>query len=123
MSHYFTTETDPKLACPCCGEAGVEEGFLLLLDQIREEVGVPLTITSGYRCPDYNSRISKTGATGPHTRGQAVDIACTTSQLRLGIIQAAINQRVHRIGIAKTFVHLDILDEFDGFPENVMWVY
>ena len=37
------------------------------LDQLREQQGSPMIITSGYRCPAYNTMISSTGFDGPHT--------------------------------------------------------
>ena len=123
MSRFFNKLTDLKLACSCCDAYGMDDGFLLLLDNIREDVGEPLTITSGYRCADYNDRISSTGREGPHTSGQAVDIACNNSALRMKIVSAALGQKVGRIGIAKSFVHIDSLDEYDNFPENKIWVY
>jgi len=123
MSRYFTKQTDPKLSCTCCGIYGMDSGFLLALDTIRDEVGEPLTITSGFRCNDYNDRISSTGRNGPHTTGQAVDIACNNSALRMKIVSVALEQKIGRIGIARSFVHLDSLDEYDNFPENRIWVY
>ena len=101
----------------------MDSGFLLALDTIRDEVGEPLTITSGFRCNDYNDRISSTGRNGPHTTGQAVDIACNNSALRMKIVSVALEQKIGRIGIARSFVHLDSLDEYDNFPENRIWVY
>ena len=121
MSRYFSIGTDPKLACSCCGLDSVDNGFLLLLDSIREEVG-PLTIASGYRCPSHNKSVSSTGETGPHTTGRAVDISCRNGSLRRAIVKAGIKQGC-RVGVAKTFVHVDNLSAVDGFPDNVMWVY
>lgn len=43
------------------------------LDAIREEYGLPLYITSGYRCPDLNSKIGGK-ETSQHLKGQAADI-------------------------------------------------
>lgn len=43
------------------------------LDQIREEYKLPLYITSGYRCPELNSKVGGK-ETSQHLRGQAADI-------------------------------------------------
>ena len=122
MSQYFNTTTDPKLKCSCCDADEINIGFLLTLDAIREDVDEPLVITSGYRCPDYNERISKTGRDGPHTTGFAADISCSDSIKRMKIVKSAVNNGC-RVGIAKSFVHVDVLSAAQGFPENVMWVY
>lgn len=43
------------------------------LDQIREEYGLPLSVSSGYRCPELNRAVG--GAkTSQHMKGQAADI-------------------------------------------------
>lgn len=122
MSQYFNYDTDPKLACSCCGDRRMKPGFLRLLDGIREEVGEPLTIVSGYRCPKHNDKVSSTGPNGPHTTGKAVDIK-SDSRLRFKIVEAAMKQGINRIGIARTFIHIDDLDELDGFPADRIWSY
>ena len=44
------------------------------LQQLRNGYARSMAVTSGFRCPDYNKRISTTGRTGPHTTGRAADI-------------------------------------------------
>ena len=34
-----------------------------------------MRVTSGYRTPEHNRRVSRTGYEGPHTTGRAVDVA------------------------------------------------
>lgn len=43
------------------------------LDKIREEYGLPLYISSGYRCPDLNTKVGGK-ETSQHLKGQAADI-------------------------------------------------
>lgn len=43
------------------------------LDKIREEYGLPLYITSGYRCPDLNTKVGGK-ETSQHLKGRAADI-------------------------------------------------
>jgi zinc D-Ala-D-Ala carboxypeptidase len=123
MSKYFKYSTDPKLACSCCGGEGMDEGFLSMLDRIREEVGGPLIITSGYRCPKHNSKVSSSGNYGSHTTGRAVDISVTTSSLRHNLVSTAYRLGIPRVGVADTFIHLDDLGDEEGFSEDVMWTY
>ena len=123
MSEYFSYETDKMLACSCgCGTKGMQPAFLMLLDQIRKEVGEPLTVTSGYRCPSHNQKVSSTGKSGPHTTGRAIDIKAD-SRLRFLLIQAALKHGITRFGVAKNFLHIDSLDELSGYPSPRVWSY
>ena len=123
MSRHFNYDADKMLACSCCGVEGMSPAFLDLMDKIRDSVGEPLTVTSGYRCPAHNASVSSTGATGPHTTGKAMDIKAD-SRMRFLLIQAALKQEgITRIGVAKTFIHLDGLGELDGFPSPRVWSY
>lgn len=65
--------SDTELACRCgCGGLPPQE-FQDELQRLRDEYGRPMRISSAWRCPDHNDRVSKTGRNGPHTRG-AVDV-------------------------------------------------
>ena len=122
MSRYFSYDTDTKLACSCCGAKRMSPAFLDMLDQIRADVGEPFIVTSGYRCPKHNKKVSSTGENGPHTTGMAIDIKAD-SRLRFLIIKSAIKHGITRIGVAQTFIHLDSLDELQGFPSPRVWSY
>lgn len=119
---FFSLQTDPKLACGCCGEMAMQHSFMLKLDSIRRAVGRPFLVTSGYRCPKNNNLVSKTGFTGPHTTGRAIDIACD-SRLRYLIVEQALIQGMTRIGVASNFIHLDDLTLVDGYTDKVIWTY
>ena len=100
----------------------MHEGFLKKLDQIREELGKPLVLTSAYRCPKHNLAVSSTGEYGPHTTGRAVDIAAA-GRLKYQIVEAAKARGMTRIGIGKNFIHIDALGRDEGFPDFVFWSY
>lgn len=119
---FFDPAKDTKLACSHCGAMLMDEFFMRLLDEIRRDAGFPFHVTSGYRCPIHNDAVSSTGLSGPHTTGRAVDIAANNSAMRKRIIEVALKHKIPRIGIAKSFIHLDNLLANDGFPEGV-WPY
>ena len=119
---FFDPAKDIKLACSHCGAMHMDDFFMKLLDEIRRDAGFPFHITSGYRCPYYNNEVSSTGLSGPHTTGRAVDVAANNSAMRKKIIKSAFKNGIERIGIAKTFIHIDNLLATDGFPEGV-WPY
>ena len=97
----------------------MSEKLLFLLDQMREEAGFSFRITSGYRTESHNKKVGGVSSSS-HTKGLAVDIACSNSRKRAIIIQLALSKGINRIGIAKSFIHLDI-DE-DKSP-SVVWLY
>lgn len=128
--NYFSYETDPMLKCPCgqCDGGSMDDSFMRRLDALRGHLGFPLVVTSGYRCPDYNARISSTGYNGPHTTGQAVDLNVYGSNA-LHLIAEAYDRGFKGIGIKQhgpwkgRFVHLDALPEAVGRPRPWCWTY
>jgi len=89
------------------------------LDQLREMLGKPIVINSGYRTPETN-RLVGGSPTSSHLYGLAVDIKCLSSATRFSIIQNAMMLGFRRIGVANNFVHLDIDPEK---VQDVMWTY
>tara|TARA_A100000171_G_scaffold43631_1_gene45804 strand:+ start:897 stop:1172 length:276 start_codon:yes stop_codon:yes gene_type:complete len=91
------------------------------LQQARNVIG-PLQITSAYRCPEHNNNVSSTGETGPHTTSKAVDIHVSNSQHRKKLIDYFAN-KVSGLGIAKTFIHIDILTSDEVAHRPNCWLY
>ena len=122
-SRHFTEQ---ELVCRCCSKGGLDADFLALLEDLRAAMGRPLTVTSGYRCPTHNMAVSKTGPTGSHTTGRAVDIAIEGEQAYRLLAFATLNQMTG-LGIkqhgASRWLHLDNLTAADGFPRPRCWTY
>ena len=111
-----------EFRCSHCGAIEVHANLLDLLQEAREALG-PIQINSSYRCPVHNSAVSKTGPGGPHTTGKAVDIHVSNSQHRKQLIDYFTN-KVTGLGVDKTFIHIDILYEEDGFEMRPnCWIY
>ena len=122
MSEYFSAD---ELICPHCGEVRMNERFMVDLVKLREYLGFPLPVTSGYRCPEYNDRISSTGLDGPHTKGCAVDIAVKGDKARALIGAAIAFHGFEGIGVRQKgqsrFIHLD---KYTGLsPRPWVWSY
>ncbi len=68
-----------EFACQHCGEEGIQESLVSVLQEIRQEAAFPFIITSGYRCSAHpiEKRKSKAGA---HAEGLAADISCSHSK-------------------------------------------
>lgn len=123
---YFTKEEFVCNPEKCgCGQNWINETFIDWLDLIRDNAGVPFVINSGFRCPDYNNKVSKTGRDGPHTTGWAADIRTPNSITRYAVRKAAMDLGCTRFGSAKGFIHVDLCDDLDPdkFPKEVEWVY
>jgi zinc D-Ala-D-Ala carboxypeptidase len=113
-----------EFRCSHCQALNIHSDIMDLLQEAREEGGLgPINITSGYRCGIHNSQVSKTGLSGPHTTGKAVDISVRDSQHRKQII-TYFAPIVTGLGIAKSFIHIDLLTADDGFEMRPnCWVY
>ena len=118
--NYFTPE---ELQCSCCKNYFFVSFTLDKLNALRETLGFPLNVTSGYRCKEYNTKM---GYTQTHASGQAVDIACTHEQA-FQIISLASQFDFTGIGVKQKgsgrFVHLDDLPKGERRPRPHVWSY
>ena len=99
-------------------EANMNKDFLFVLDEAREFAGIPFIINSAYRSP--NHPLSVKNPSSSHIKGLAVDIKATDNATRFKIVEALISVGFTRIGIADTFVHVDL--DFDK-RQNIIWTY
>ena len=108
-----------EFACKCCGEQiEMNADLIKSLQKLRTIYGKPITINSGYRCPEHNKAVGGVNDS-EHVTGEAVDISCTTSQLRYELVELSLC-RFQRIGIAKTFLHFGV---GKAKSQDVIWVY
>ena len=73
MARYFV---DDEFRCPCCGQlpANGMDGLLVsILDVLRHKLGMPLVISSGYRCNRHNNECGGV-ENSQHIQGNAVDV-------------------------------------------------
>lgn len=99
-------------------EENMNVDFLAKLDEAREYAGIPFIINSAYRSPDHPLSIEN--PTSSHIKGLAVDISVKGSRERFLILDALFAVGFTRIGIAGTFIHVDL--DFDK-SQNVTWTY
>lgn len=112
---YFSEAEFARCAPPCFIDDMSDE-LLYKLDQIRQDVGKPLRITCAFRSMEYDKAKGRSGDSR-HCRGLAVDIACSDSETRQKILKSALSLGLNGIGIAKTFIHIDIR------PYPACWLY
>lgn len=118
MSRYFQ-ESEFKRCTPSCRMEQMDPAFLTLLDRVREAAGIPLVLNSAYRSPAYEKKKGRTG-TSSHCEGKAVDIRCNASTNRYKILKAAMECGIRRIGVGKTYIHLD---SSETHAQDVIWHY
>lgn len=118
MKHFDYSEFDSPDA-PGSGKKYMDAEFLHMLDLAREDAGIPFKINSGYRTKEHNKKVGGVPSSS-HTKGLAADIHCTSDADRSKIVEALICVGFNRIGIAKTFIHVD-----NNLEKNShrIWVY
>lgn len=102
-----------------CNLGDMDPNLLRKIDELRERFGGPLTITSAYRTQKQNEAAGGAKSSA-HLRGTAVDLRCRSNADRYRLVTAALAVGFHRIGIGKTFVHVDV-DPIN--PPEVIWLY
>ena len=117
--------SESELACSCCGKNEMTQETGDALQALRESIGKPLRLSSAYRCPEHNSKVSSTGNSGPHTTGMAIDIACSGKDAWELLSFAMIRSKIWKgIGISQKgnhesrFIHLDTIE-----ADNRPWVW
>lgn len=116
LSPNFTTE---EFRCRCgCGQLIVDARLVLGLQQMREVLGVPVRILSGYRCQKHNLAVGG-AADSHHVSGRASDISgADLVEMRR---QALLIPQFKGIGLdrARGFLHVDVRDS----SQVVEWSY
>ena len=110
--NFSRSEFACKGGASCCGGAApISDSLVAALQMLRDTVGQPLTVNSGFRCPKHNARVG--GAkSSQHLLGKAADIAVPpgwTAQ-RLADVAEDTIEAFQRGGIIMydTFVHFDV---------------
>jgi uncharacterized protein YcbK (DUF882 family) len=116
--NYFKRE---EFKCPCCGEIKVSDELLHRLNMARDIYGKAMVVSSGYRCPKHNAEVGGVPSSA-HMTGDAADIRCYGVFDRYNMINAFYNASFLRIGIAESFIHVDVSLN-PVHPQNVVWVY
>lgn len=115
---YFTLEEFDSPDYPGSGDKFMDREFLYCLDEARDIAGIQFKINSGYRTPDHNRKVGG-GTASSHLIGRAADIHCTHTNKRLKIIEALSMVGFQRLGISKTFIHVDNDDQ----KPHAIWLY
>lgn len=114
-AHFSKSE----FACPCCGLVGMDDDFMEKLEEARVRSKIGYHINSGRRCHNHNEAVGGS-PTSSHMKGNAADISARTDYIRYRILEGLLRAGFTRIGIAKTFIHVD-----DDETKNAgrVWIY
>ena len=116
---HFTYEEFDSPDLPGSGFANMDRNFLEMLDYARQIARVPFKINSGYRTKEHNQKVGGKPKSS-HLIGKAADIAISNSQERWAVLTALQDAGFSRLGVAKTFIHVD---SDEAKSSNVIWTY
>jgi uncharacterized protein YcbK (DUF882 family) len=115
----FTYQEFDSPDSPGSGAKFMSDEFITKLDYARDLAGIPFKINSGYRTKAHNKKV-KGSPNSSHMKGLAADIHCADNKSRFTILTSLIAAGFNRIGIAKTFIHVDLDTNKDT---GVNWLY
>ena len=108
-----------EYACKCgCGRDNIKDELAASVQLVRDKIKRGIVITSGIRCEAHNTTIKATPSSS-HIDGWAADLAYNGSAERYQLLNAVM-QVFDRVGIAKTFIHVDV--DSTKSP-GVVWLY
>ena len=96
-----------EFACPCCGKSNIAPELIIKLQQLRDEIGEPIYVTSGVRCAGYNKGIGGY-SNSPHIEGLAADIQ-VSGMTPITLANMARSICYIRLGIYPNHLHVDIV--------------
>lgn len=94
--------------------------LVFILRKIEEHTGREVRVNSAFRSVSYEVANGRKGDSS-HCICKAVDIHCYDSLYRYNIVKLALQFGINRIGIYKTFIHLDVATAKDGKTTHVIW--
>lgn len=102
--------TEAEFRCRHCGKQEMKPEFMARLQALRNVYGRPMTITSGYRCPDHPIEKAK-AEPGMHATGLACDIGVQGAEA-YEIMRLAMQAGFTGIGVQQKgsgrFIHVDL---------------
>ena len=106
---------EKEFACKCCGQLPLSTGsgqaprenvkalVSEVLDPVRERLGMPIVVNSGYRCEKHNKDVGGV-KNSQHLKGEAADIHCQDNErLKQLIIE---NGKYDQLIDYGTFLHV-----------------
>ena len=130
MLRFFTEE---ELQCPSGKVVKLAEGFGEKLDQLRDMLDRPMSLTSACRTTAHSNWLLERGypasANSFHlidnpkygTDTCAVDVSMPDNKYRKELMKLALEEG-WTVGVAKSFVHIDRRSDYTDLPQ-IIYVY
>ena len=116
--------TRDEFACKCgCGTNEIKDEAIDLAQEVRDEVGFAMPITSGYRCPNHPEERAK-AKPGSHAKGLAFDVGVSGGKARQ-ITKVLLSKSAGGVGVHQKgnhsgrFIHGDVSQDRIG----LFWTY
>lgn len=112
-SNFNSNEFDCH--CQDCKVTIIHPDLIIKLQKMRDEIGTKLSITSGYRCPNYQAQLRLRGyetakGVSQHTKGMAADLTngvANGAELESYAREASFKA----VGVGKNWIHVDLRDD------------
>lgn len=99
-----------ECSCSRCESNYIDLRLIYCLQRLREKMGIPIIITSGYRCRKYNKDIG--GASkSQHLFGRAADIQVPIGYHVKPYFRELLRILFRGLGLYNLFCHVDVRDE------------
>ena len=129
LSDHFSTE---EFECQCgCGFGSriedIDPVLIERLEKMRVFLDRPMPVQSGARCVAHNAdeggKDNSAHLPDQETgKCRAVDLGMMGGKKRWNYVDAAKHAGFRRIGLAKTFIHLDVAHG-GPYVQDVIWTY
>ncbi len=121
----FNPKIDKMLTCQCghaeCDKRTVDQDALEKLQLMRDDLGAPMIITSGARCPFHKEELGRTRT--DHQSKKCVDIAYKNELELVKLLVLAGRHGATRVAFSERlkFVHVSFIET--GRKDVVTWSY
>lgn len=106
LTPHFSVE---EFKCHHCGREGIDIAVPQALEKLRDIVGKPIVVNSGYRCPQHPVEAAKSEP-GMHSKGKAADVHVVGMTARQLYAEAVKIPEFHGFGVDDEggYIHVDI---------------
>lgn len=115
-----------EFSCPCCGllpDYNTAFKLAVHLQNIRDDLGEALVITSALRCVPHNQQVGGVN-NSLHLSGNAVDFYCADDNVSACVLaMLAYREGFRSIGIGDDWIHVDMRNFGSSYDKSIIWHY
>ena len=101
-----------EFACKHCGKNEIDQRVLNMAQELRDYLGVPIIVNSGYRCEFHNREVGGV-KNSKHILGKAADLLCSLGAAKMFEAVKELHDKQGKLKDLdycikyKTFIHID----------------